>query len=512
MKSFQLILILFILTLLFNSCGKDFGDLNVDPNNPSKVPAEVLITSAQKSIAQNVFTALDAVGFTGLSFPEFLSQSWTQNNYTNICRYEIPAGLMDPFFVTFYAGILEDLSDVQKAVRKCPGLDPVADSNKIAIAKILQAYSFQLLTDVVGPIPYREALAGDQNRTPEYESQKDVYLGIINDLEAAIGMLNESSGSFGSADIIYSGEVSKWNLFGNALLLRIAMRMSDVEPDKAKVVFEKAFQGSIKTNIENACFKFLSATPNSNPLHQQRIERGNADLGLSNILIDRTLKPLNDPRLFVWADERENGGGYFGRPYGQEDGVAARDYPENYSQPSGAFIANNRLSTYQLFDILRPDASACLLSYAEICFLAAEAIERNWNIPGTAADWYHNGIKASFEEWGITDEKIWQDYIAQQDVNYNLAPGDWKQKIGVQKWLALFMQGYQAWIEWRRLDFQKLELPVDGPLADIGNQVAPMRLVYPLDEQNLNAANYNNALKLLGGPDKLSTRVWWDIK
>jgi len=99
----------------------------------------------------------------------------------------------------------------------------------------------------------------------------------------------------------------------------------------------------------------------------------------------------------------------------------------------------------------------------------------------------------------------------QKEVNYNTASSDWKQKIGVQKWLALFMQGYQGWSEWRRLDFQKLEKPVDGPLGDIGNHPAPLRLVYPLDEQNLNAANYNKALQLLGESDNLSTRVWWDV-
>lgn len=504
---------LITVVLVISSCGKDFGDINVDPNNPRKVPAEVLLTGAEKLLAQNISTATDAVGFSGFSFPEFLSQTWTQNNFTGLCRYDIHAAIMDPLYLSFYAGILEDFNDIQKVVRNNPGLDAIADSNKIAIARILQSYTFQMLTDIVGPIPYKEALKGGENRTPAYDSQRDVYLGILKDLHQAINLLNEQAGSFGAADIIYSGDVTKWKRFANSLILRIAMRMSDVEPEKAKMEFENAYPFAFENNSDNACFKFLTSTPNSNPLHQQRVERGDADLGLSNILIDKTLKPLNDPRLFVWADERENGGGYFGRPFGQDDGNAARDYPQNYSQPSGSYVTNNRLSNFRTFDVLRPDALACLLSYAEVCFIIAEAVERNWAVSVPVAElWYNKGIVSSFVEWGITDDQVIDNYFFQKEVNYNTASGDWKQKIGVQKWLALFMQGYQAWSEWRRLDFQKLEMPVDGPLGDIGNHPAPLRLVYPLDEQNLNNANYNKALQLLGGPDKLSTRVWWDVK
>jgi hypothetical protein len=117
------------------------------------------------------------------------------------------------------------------------------------------------------------------------------------------------------------------------------------------------------------------------------------------------------------------------------------------------------------------------------------------------------------QEWGVADDNVVANYLAQPEVNYATAPGGWKQKIGVQKWLALYMQGVQGWSEWRRLDFEKLEAPADGALGDTGPYVAPMRLSYPQSEQTHNAAAYFQAVAdLLGGPDALYTRVWWDVE
>ncbi len=494
-----------VLISFFISCGKDFGDLNIDPNNPRIVPPEVLLTGAEKEIATKVFV------YEEFAFPEILSQSWAQNNYTAWSRYAFDGNIGNTLFQDFYSGILEDLTDIHQAVQRNPQLDSLVDKNRIAIANVLRVYVFQIITDIFGPVPYKEALAGAMIRTPKYDDQKTIYFGIIGELRDAIANMDESRESYGSADLIYGGDVSKWKGFANALMLRIAMRMSDAEPDRSKLEFESAYSNAISNNTGSAYFYYLTGTPNNNPLHQQRVERGDADYGLSSILIDNTLKPLNDPRLFVWAQERNKGGGYFGRPYGEEDYHAASEAPELYSQPSGSNQAKINASKFNPYDVLKPDAFSCLLGYSEVCFLMAEAKERNWNVPGTAREWYDKGIAASMQEWGVPQNDI-DVYLQQAEVAYTTASGDWKQKIGVQKWLAFFMQGYQAWIEWRRLDFKKLELPVDGTLGDVGTNVAPIRLIYPTDEQSLNSINYHQALSLLGGPDKMYTRVWWDVR
>jgi hypothetical protein len=415
------------------------------------------------------------------------------------------------YFTSGYASILADLQNIKANVMAHPGLDNGVDKNKLSIASILSVYTFQVLTDMFGPIPYQQALLGDKNRTPSYDAQKDIYTGLIDELRQSLDQMDESKESFGAADVIYQGNVALWKKFGYSLLMRLAMRISDVESNLAKTTFAAAQDHALSGVTDNANFRWLVSPPNNNGLHQQRVERGDADLGLSNILIDKTLKPLNDPRLLVWADERENGGGYFGRPFGQNDGNAASEPTTLYSQPSGAAIAKVNGSSFRPYDILRPDAFYCHMNYAEVCFMMAEAAERGWNVQGTAAEWYDKGISASLQEWGITDQNMINQYLAQPAVAYTTAAGDWKQKIGVQKWLALFNQPLQAWIEWRRLDFVKLELPVDGALGDIGNSVAPVRLIYPVDEQSLNSTHYAEGVQLLGGPDKMSTRVWWDV-
>ncbi len=488
------------------SCGKDFGDINSDPNNPQIVPPEVLLTNCEKILADNVFQ--------NSALPEVLSQTWAQSNYTDISRYDIRPQDQNGWFQSIYSVTLKDLERIVNIVHNKPGLKLAEDNNKIAIATVLRAYTFEYVSDIFGAVPYKDALEGANNRAPKYDSMRVIYLGIIGELKTAISMMDATYDSYGGADIIYNGDVAKWKKFAHSLILRIAMRMSDVEAKISQTEIENGYQNAFNSNNDNANFKYLNSTPNNNPIFQIWLSRGVAVLCLSDVLIDSTLKPLNDPRLYVWADERAQGGGYFGRPYGQNSNVAASQGSQLYSLPSGAAILNQGRSDFKPYDVLRPDANACLMNYAEVCFILAEAKERGWNVGGSAEQWYNEGIRASMKEWGITDATTIDSYLAQPTINYNLATGDWKQKIGVQKWLALFMQGIQAWSEWRRLDFKKFILPVGGSINFDDTKIAPLRLIYPSDEQSLNSANYQNAVLMLGGPgfDKLTTRLWWDVK
>jgi hypothetical protein len=482
------------------SCGKNFGDLNTDPNNPSEVPPAFLLTNAQKSFAdQNI---------SGSFYAGLWAQYYAQNNYTDVSRY----AYYTFFWAWYYSEILEDLREVQRIVSNSSEASSATSKNQIAIAKTLEVAVFHDLTDVFGPVPYTEALLADQNRTPQYNNQQAIYQGLLRDLKAAIAQMDESEGSFGSADIIYGGDVVRWKRFAQSLRMRIALRMADADEAMARAEVEAAAAGAFSSNADNAAFKYLIGQPNNNPLHQDRLERGDADWCISNILINKTLLPLADPRLPYFADEKADGGGYRGRPYGQNSGNAAAQDPSLYSQPSGSAVIREGRSNFKATDLLAPDGFSRFMSYAEVCFILAEAKARNWNVPGTAADWYHAGIQASIQEWGVSDPNAIAAYIAQTDVQYNTAPGDWKQKIGVQKWIALYSQGIQGWCEWRRLDFQKLELPVDGAIFDIGTKVAPVRVIYPVEEQTQNLTGYQQGVSLLGGPDRLFTRVWWDVQ
>ena len=152
--------------------------------------------------------------------------------------------------------------------------------------------------------------------------------------------------------------------------------------------------------------------------------------------------------------------------------------------------------------ITAPDFPGLLLDYSEVEFLLAEAIERGFNVAGTASTHYDNAITASILYWGGTAADA-ATYLAQPSINYVTAPGNYKQNIGIQKWIALYNRGFDAWIEWRRLDYPQLQ-PAFGAVSDI-----PVRFTYPVNEQNYNTENYNAAASDIGGDD-VTTRLWWD--
>jgi hypothetical protein len=152
--------------------------------------------------------------------------------------------------------------------------------------------------------------------------------------------------------------------------------------------------------------------------------------------------------------------------------------------------------------ITNPDFPHQLLSYDEVEFFLAEAVERGFTVGGTAKEHYDKAITASIRYWGGSAAEA-TTYLAQPGVNYLTAPGGYKQKIGEQKWLALYNRGWDAWIEWRRLDYPVLTKPV-GALTDF-----PMRFTYNVDEQNLNKTNYDQASTAIGG-DVVTTKLFWD--
>ncbi len=145
-----------------------------------------------------------------------------------------------------------------------------------------------------------------------------------------------------------------------------------------------------------------------------------------------------------------------------------------------------------------------LFSYAEVEFSLAEAVERGFSVGGTAAEHYTNAVRASLDYWGVSAADA-TAYLAQPSVAYATAAGTFKQKIGIQKYLALYMDGFDAWTEQRRLDFPTLTTPVDPKSG------YPVRYTYPDAETNLNNASWSSAQAALpGGVDKVEVKLFWD--
>jgi len=272
--------------------------------------------------------------------------------------------------------------------------------------------------------------------------------------------------------------------FGNSLQLKLAMVIADEDPGQARTLVEAAAGNVFEDNSDNAAFPYLAEAPNNNPVSENinPIRTSREDYIAANTLVD-AMNELEDPRRAAFFTQVD--GEYIGGEYA---------FPNSYAE-------NSKISD----KMIALDFESLLLDYSEVEFLLAEALERGFNVGGTAAGHYENAITASFDYWGVPGAAA---YLAKPAVNYETAMGDWKEKIGTQKWIALYNRGYDAWLEWRRLDAPHLLPPVlEGSSTEL---IVPTRVIYPINEQALNGANRAAAAEAIGG-DQSSTKLWWDI-
>jgi hypothetical protein len=482
------------LSLGFTACNKRFEEINKDPNTSTKTSTSYLLTNAQKTMMDLTWDEW----FNGRSGNQ-LSQYWASNQYSNESRYQFRLEITNSYWRDFYAVSLADLQEIIRLNEGATKADYVGygkNENQIAIAKVLQAWLYQNMTDCWGPIPFSQALRGSEFPSPAYDTQEEVYVGLLAMLNEAIALIDESDNSV-QGDVIYEGDMSKWKKFANSLKMRVALRMSDTNrASEAQTAFVEASTGGFTSNADNALFRYLGALPNINPLAEDFITRN--DFAASNIMVDK-LNALADPRIGVFFAPALNSGNFVGEVYGLTEADAALTPNDDVSQRGAAVLAN--------------DAPGIYLDYAQVEFMLAEAAARGWSVSGSAADHYNAGISASMDYWndGSYDATDISDYIASATVDYATLIGNgetWKQVIGRQKWIALYMQGIQGWAEWRRLDFGILQLPAGGTLDGSG---IPNRMSYPLDEQTLNADSYSAGVTKLGGSDNQDSKLWWDV-
>lgn len=493
------------------ACNSDkLTDMNVDPDNPSEVPASYLLTSGQKYSMENVWDAW-ANGRFGLVY----SQYWAQQAYPSESRFRYRDSSVNGQWIDYFAaGGLKDLKQsmvISKSILDNP--DIVGDSkdvasNQYAVAQITRVWLMHLVTDIWGPVPYTEALQGGDAIAPKYDTQESIYSSLLAELDEAQQMLKTTSSVDG--DVIFNGKVAKWEMFASSLKLRIALRMADKDISALQNVV--AAGGFMTANDDNATLLFGSA-PHNNPLNEDRKTR--ADFGASNTMVD-LLKSTNDPRLGLYFDptvESVEAGSpeYVGVIYGLDDNTANNLDLSKYSQPSAATLYEKAPGIY--------------MSYSEVCFALSEAALRGVSTPKSAVAHYEDGVRASMEFWneeaalaGMT-RTVSGDEITAFIAANPLDEVNWKVSLGIQKWVALYMQGHQGWIEWRRLDFGILRSPIAG--HDRGNGEIPVRRPYPTDEQTLNFSSYTSGVELLNSEagfsgsnefqgDNLNNPVWWD--
>ncbi len=475
--------------ILISACTDGFEELNTDPNQPLEVPTSSLISGAERELVRSIFGNHEELVGIGLSASIFTQQ------ISNL------RGAFDDIYATveydfsdFYIRGLRDLEEViilnTNEETKAEAAKSGPNENQIAVAMILKAWAFHNITDVWGDIPYSQALSGSDFPLPVYDTQEDIYLDLLSELTAASAMIDVSAGDI-EGDIIYAGNMSKWQLFANSLKMRIGLRLSKVAPGIASVAVAEAFNAGVFTsNDDNAKYEYLPSAPNYNPWYF-RFELSVPNYGVGSTLIDM-LKGFNDPRLEMYADTAFNqdlGGGFVGNPVG-------------YDRAAGSAISDFAVSWPDAENVLGQTTPFTIMTYSEVLFVLAEAAERGW-ITGTVKDYYQMAITASIEQWGVTDPTTIADYLAQPSVTLD-ATNPIK-SIGDQKYIALYMQGVQTWSEWRRLGYPELEIARDAVIAGM-----PRRRGYPPSEITLNKDNYDIAVSRQG-VDDLLTRMWWDL-
>jgi len=461
------------LLLVLASCNKDLSNLNVDTKHASSAPSYTLFSNAQRNLVD-----LLATPNVNINIFQLISQQWTEVTYTDESNYDLGTRkISDNWWRGLYKNVLINF-DASKNLIPTDVPDADQQKNELAMLDIMEVYTWSVLVNTYGDIPYSEAL-NPKNLFPKYDDAKTVYYDLLTRLDADITALNSSAATFGSADLIYGGNIDSWKKFANSLKLRLAMVIADSDDAKAKSLVEAAAPNVFASNDDNAVFTYYVTTPNTNPVWVNLVQSGRNDYVPSKTIVD-IMNATNDPRRPSYFTPLN--GAYVGGVNGSGNAFTSVSHPSEMVEA--------------------PDFPYILITYAEVEFLLAEAAERGYNVGGTAADHYNNAVTASIVSWGGSDAAA-ATYLAQPSVAYASAAGSYKQKIGTQMYLALYMDGFDAWTQQRRFDFPVMATPTTPKSG------YPVRYTYPVNEQNLNSANWKTSSSSIGG-DEVETKLFWD--
>lgn len=484
----KLLLPILVLALVVGACTDDLTSLNEDPKGASDVPGDPLFSNAQMSFG----TEITDPNVNSNIFM-YMSQYWAATTYADESQYNLTGrAIPSTFWSELYRDVLNDLNRAAQLIDENELINETQKQNQLATIEVVNVLTYYHLVTLFGDIPYSEAL-DPENTQPAYDDQETIYADLMSRLNTAISNLDPSAAAFGDADIYYGGDVDAWIKFANSLKMRLAITIADVNPGDAQSAIEEASPNAFTSNADNATIDFTSAPPHTNPVWERLVQSGRNDYVPANTLISM-MNNLNDPRRDIHFTQI--GGEYEGGIYGESN-----DY-SNFSHIVGP--------------VIEQDFEGVLLEYSEVEFIRAEAKARGWlqGTAGTAEEHYNNAIAADMNYWSnaaggdaIGDGAI-TSYQTQTEVVYPSAGSLEEQlnAIAEQKWLALYMQGYQGYTEWRRLDH-----PTLNGISSVGitEDDIPVRWIYPVDEQNLNESNWESASSNIGGDEK-STLLFWD--
>ena len=524
-RSFRLASVGAVVLLGLSACNPDkLTRINQDPNNPISAPPGPVFTFATRIAMQRWFGSTP----TNMRGPVLTTQHLAQVQYPDEDQYlRLDGTVTDGSFIFTYAQELKNFQAVIDAGK------PDEQEMLWGPAQVMRSLIFGYITDVWGDVPYSQALKGDAadaTLQPAYDAQKDIYTGLFADLKEAVDAMAAGASvvsvltPVGSADPIYAGSRTRWERFGNSLRARHAMRLANVDPATAQAQLAAAIAapgGLIASNADNAQLVWPGDGVYDNPWAANNRTRD--DHRLSEHLLNEMI-PVNDPRVAVYAQPtlcylNPAATGCPASPpqyAGMPNALTATDaatWSLKSSRPGRVFYSTNRFCKVSFSagayvgctGLTGQRFPSFVLTYAEVSFILAEAAERGW-IAGSAATYYNQGIQASMAQWGVTDATAIAAFLARPGIAYTPGPAGMRQ-IALQKWIALYTDGVEAWAEWRKTCVPETVKP--GPAAIIGT--VPRRYEYSIREASVNSANMDAAVARQGA-DLFTTRMYWDSK
>ena len=462
------------------SCTDDFKSINTNPNAPVSVLPSVLLR-------QVIYNFGEEMSYEGFVAGDLLAQHRTALDFNLFDRHALKSPQLggNPWPI-FYTN-LRDNDIILNESR-------TANAFKVyeGPALILKAYMAAGLTDLFGDVPYFEAFNGSTTTVkPSYDDQEAIYLnegGILDNLDKGIAAIENYNDAIAlEGDILFNGNLDSWVRFANALKIKQLIRISGkVDVSEAlQTLFESG--NYIKTNAQNAIFNFTNSDPNSFRLAQLRVGDFN-NFVLSETMED-ILVDLNDTRINTLF-----------KPFSNS---TTNEY-NGLLNGIDATATSVTLADYSLAGtVFREDTStldANFITAWEVYFALAEAAEKKL-ITADAQQLYETGVALAFEYWNT---ELPENYLT-ENAAYNHPTKTPLEQIITQKWIANIINGYEGWIEYNRTGFPHLKTIS----ASLNNNLIPVRMPYPAEEETLNNENYLEAA-LKTDNNNINSPVWWN--
>lgn len=505
------------LAFVATGCTNSYEDYNKNPYAVTKEEMERDAYSLRSALLNLegwavVPTDVNTTQFTdclcGGSFGHYISDSNAGFSGKNFAQYSPENGWDRVLFKDIIPKLFIYTNAVDEATE---------DAVPRAVARIIRVAGIHRVTEAYGPIPYSKVGVNGEITAP-YDSQQEVYNLMFEQLDSAITTLtaNRTANFSDKADRVYGGNVEKWIKFANSLRLRLAIHISKADPARARQEAEAAVNqevGVMTSNDDNAMLSLTS----TNPFEVIMYEYNGGD---SRVCADITtyMNGYNDPRrTAMFTPSTFTADGVTNGFYGLRSGI---------NIPDGATA-----HAYSNYNVTTTTPLPWMYA-SEVAFLRAEGALRGWNMGGTAKQFYEQGVRLSFEQWGVSgadqyladNTSLPASYVDPMGLNtysgtLSTVTIAWDdnadfdtnlERIITQKWIANFPLGQEAWTEYRRTGFPKfMPVEVNNSGGVVSTERGARRLYYPTEERINNAANYADAVSKLGGPDNMATELWF---